>query len=39
MKQIIITLENPEVRAAEEFGDKESIAKVRNLLEHARTHY
>ncbi|CAM6104300.1 unnamed protein product [Calypogeia fissa] len=28
MKQIIVSLENPEVRAAEEFGDKESIAKV-----------
>lgn len=28
MKQIIVTLDNAEVRAAEEFGDKESVAKV-----------
>ncbi|KAG6541122.1 hypothetical protein Mapa_017493 [Marchantia paleacea] len=28
MKQIIVSLENAEVRAAEEFGDKDSIAKV-----------
>ncbi|KAL2632432.1 hypothetical protein R1flu_017118 [Riccia fluitans] len=28
MKQIIVSLENAEVRAAEEFGDKDSIAKI-----------
>jgi hypothetical protein len=28
MKQIIISLENSDVKAAEEFGDKASIAKV-----------
>lgn len=28
MKQIIVSLDNAEVRAAEEFGDKDSIAKV-----------